>query len=79
MCLEYEIQGKTQENMYKNEQTSVPVSPLELAHLLFDDHVFVIMSTRKTDNSGSRLLRTTMVLNQQSFIGYTMRGHSLIV
>ena len=55
------------------------VPPLGLAHLLFDDHVFLIMSIGNTDNSGSRLLRRTMVLNRPSFIRYTMRHYSLLI
>jgi hypothetical protein len=55
------------------------VPPLGLTHMLFHDHVFVIMSMGNTNSTGSRLLRRTMVPNQCSFIGYTMRRYSLLI
>jgi hypothetical protein len=50
---------------------------LGLSHMLFDDHVFLIMSIGNTDNNGNRLLRRTMELNQPTFI--KLRRYSLII
>jgi hypothetical protein len=55
------------------------VPSLGLTHMYFYDHVFLILSTAKTDNNGSRLLRRTMVLNRPRFIGYTIIHYSLLI
>jgi hypothetical protein len=61
-----------------NKQVFI-VPLLGLAHLMFDEHVFLIMSIDNIDNSLSRLLRRTVVLNRPSFIGHTMRRYSLLI
>jgi hypothetical protein len=57
MCLEYEIQRINHEKMNKHVHL---VPPLGLAHVLFDDHIFLIICMDKcnkdTNNSGSTLL-----------------------
>jgi hypothetical protein len=73
------LKGKLMSMCIRMTKQVFLVSYLGLTHMLFDDHVFLIMSIAKTDNSGSRLLRRTMELNRPSFIGYTIIIYSLLI